>query len=128
MTDIADTEELPVDRSEAAAPVAPGLVERLHLTAARITEWRSDAALLRGVLTDTQGPVDPELLLAVEEATGKIYREIEAFDAMVANIDKKSHAAAGQIADVGDALRLVLLEITELGTAMYSRQSAPVAV
>ena len=107
---------------------APGLVERLHLTAERIVEWRADAALLRGVLAESEGPVDSELLLAVEETSGKIYREIDAFDAMVANIDKKSHAAAGQIAEVGDALRLILLEITELGTAMYSRQSVPAEV
>ena len=128
MTDTS-IEAMPTDHAEdAKPPVAPGLVERLHLTAARITEWRADASLLRGVLTDSEGPVDPQLLLAVEETTGKIYREIEAFDAMVANIDKKSHAAAGQIAEVGDALRLILLEIVELGTAMYSRQSIPVVV
>jgi hypothetical protein len=127
MTDTADNQEPPADLAE-AAPTSPGLVERLHLTAERIAEWRADAVLLRGVLADSEGPVDPALLLAVEEATGKIYREIEAFDAIVANIDKKSHAAAGQIASVGDALRLVLMEITELGTAMYSRQSIPVDV
>lgn len=121
-------EAMPIDHPEDAKPAAPGLVERLHLTAARIAEWRTDAALLRGVLAESAGPVDPELLLAIEETTGKIYREIEAFDAIVANIDKQSHSAAGLIAEVGDALRLVLMEITELGTAMYSRQSIPAEV
>lgn len=119
---------MPADPPEDAKPTTPGLVERLHLTAARIAEWRTDAALLRGVLAESTGPVDPELLLAVEETTGKIYHEVEAFDAIVANIDKQSHAAAGLIAEVGDALRLVLMEITELGSAMYSRQSIPVEV
>ena len=127
MTDTATGDHI-IEHVPEAAPAPTGLVERLHLTAERIAEWRLDAKRLRGVLAEAEGPVDPELLLAVEETTGKIYREIEAFDAIVANIDKKSHAAAGQIAEVGDALRLVLMEIVELGTAMYSRQSIPVAV
>lgn len=101
------------------------LRDRLHVTAERIAEWRADAKRLREVMGYTTGPVDRLVLLDMEETSGAIYREIEAFDALVADIDKQSHAAAGQIAEVGDALRLVLMEITELGTAMYSRETAP---
>ena len=99
------------------------IAARLHLTADRIAEWRSDAARLRGLLRESSGPVSQLLLLDVEETSGDIYREIAAFDALVADIDRQSHSAAGQIAEIGDSLRLVLMEITELGTAMYKPQS-----
>jgi hypothetical protein len=95
------------------------LAARLHLTAERIVEWRADAARLRAILRDSSGPVSQLALLDVEETSGDIYREIAEFDALLADIDRKSHAAAGQIAEIGDALRLVLMEITELGTKMY---------
>jgi hypothetical protein len=106
-----------------ANPDIAALRARLQLTADRIVEWRADAKRLREVMGYVEGPVDRLVLLDMEETSGAIYREIEEFDALVLDIDRKSHAAAGQIAEVGDALRLVLMEITELGTAMYSRET-----
>ena len=102
------------------------IADRLHLTASRIAEWKRDATRLRGILDERSGRIEPLIMLDVEETTGAIYREITAFDALVVDIDRKSHAAAGQIAEVGDALRLVLLSITELGTEMYARETADV--
>ncbi len=99
------------------------IADRLHLTASRITQWRRDAERLRAILDERPGPLEPLVMLDVEETSGAIYREIEAFDALLVDVDRKSHAAAGQIAEVGDALRLVLLSITELGTEMYARES-----
>ena len=99
------------------------IADRLRLTASRIAQWKLDAQRLRAILDDRPGPLEALVLLDVEETSGAIYREIEAFDALLVDIDRKSHAAAGQIAEVGDALRLVLLAITELGTEMYSRGS-----
>jgi hypothetical protein len=105
------------------------LAARLNLTAQRIAEWRLDAKRLKDILAVSHGPVDKLVLLDVEETSGAIYREIAAFDALVADIDKQSHAAAGLIAEVGDSLRLALMDITELGTSMYSRESvAPLEV
>jgi hypothetical protein len=103
------------------------IADRLHLTASRIAQWKLDAQRLRTILDERPGPLEALVLLDVEETSGAIYREIAAFDVLLGDIDRKSHAAAGQIADVGDALRLVLLSITELGTAMYSRQSGAAA-
>lgn len=100
------------------------IADRLHLTASRIAQWRLDAQRLSTILDERPGPLEPLVLLDVEETSGAIYREIEVFDALLVNVDRKSHAAAGQIAEVGDALRLVLLSITELGTKMYGRESA----
>lgn len=102
------------------------IADRLHLTASRIAEWKRDATRLRGILHQRSGRIEPLIMLDVEETTGAIYREITAFDALLADVDRKSHEAAGQIAEVGDALRLVLLSITELGTEMYARETADV--
>ena len=99
------------------------IADRLHLTASRIAQWQLDAQRLRAILDERPGPLEALVLLDVEETSGAIYREISAFDALLVDVDRKSHAAAGQIAEVGDALRLVLLTITELGTEMYGRQS-----
>ncbi len=98
------------------------IADRLHLTASRIAQWKLDAQRLRTILDERPGQLEALVLLDVEETSGAIYREIAAFDALLVDIDRKSHAAAGQIAEVGDALRLVLLQITELGTEMYGRQ------
>jgi hypothetical protein len=102
------------------------IADRLHLTASRIAQWKLDAERLRTILHERPGRLEPLLMLDVEETSGAIYREIDAFDALLADIDRKSHVAAGQIAEVGDALRLVLLAITELGTEMYARETADI--
>lgn len=103
------------------------IADRLHLTANRIDEWKRDAQRLRTILEERSGPLEPLIMLDVEETSGAIYREIDAFEALLADVDRKSHAAAGQIAEVGDALRLVLLAITELGTEMYARETGTLA-
>ena len=104
------------------------IADRLHLTASRIAQWKLDAKRLSTILHERPGRLEPLVLLDVEETTGAIYREITAFDALLADVDRKSHAAAGQIAEVGDALRLVLLSITELGTEMYARENTGIVV
>src|SRR6478609_1000843 len=102
------------------------IADRLHLTASRIAEWKRDAARLRAILHERSGRIEPLIMLDVEETASAIYREIDAFEALLVDVDRKSHEAAGQIAGVGDALRLVLLSITELGTEMYARETADV--
>lgn len=102
------------------------IAERLNLTASRIAQWQADARRLTAILNERPGPLESLVMLDVEETSTAIYSEIEAFDGLLVDIDLKSHAAAGQIAEVGDALRLVLLSITELGTAMYARETADV--
>ncbi len=102
------------------------IADRLHLTASRIAQWRLDAKRLNAILHDRPGRLEPLVMLDVEETTGAIYREIDAFEALLKDVDRKSHTAAGQIAEIGDALRLVLLSITELGTEMYARETADI--
>jgi hypothetical protein len=100
------------------------LRKRLTDVAADIERWRQEASGLRAAMHLPDAATDDALLLSVEETSSAIYLAIENFDELVRDIDRKSHVAAGQIAAVGDALRLVLMEITELGTRLYALRSA----
>jgi hypothetical protein len=99
------------------------LRQRLLAMAADIEQWRSEARRLRDAAQLPGAASDDVLLLSVEETSGAIYRGIAGFDELVLDVDRESHVAAGQVAEVGDALRLVLMEITELGTGLYSLRS-----
>ncbi len=101
------------------------LIERLRLMSNEIAVWREQMIALRSASRAPDAKTDDKLLLHVEETSGKIYEGIAEFDALLADIDRKSHAAAAQIVEVGDALRLILMEITELGTQLYALRSAP---
>ena len=108
--------------------MSDNLSARLSALSTEIAVWRSEAQRLDAAARLPNAKFDDELLLSVEETSGRIYEGIADFDALVVDIDKKSHAAAGQIAEVGDTMRLVLMEITELGTRLYSlRADGPAA-
>jgi hypothetical protein len=98
------------------------MVDRLRRTAARIAEWQAEADRLRATIGLTGR--DEEMLVEIEQTASAIYREIDAFDAIVEDIERQSPAAAGEIAEVGDALRLLLMEITELSIAAYALEPA----
>jgi peptidoglycan hydrolase CwlO-like protein len=104
---------------------AEELIERLRPIAARIVHWRSEAERIKALATDTleTKAVEDDRLQEVEQIAGQIYKEIEDFDALVAEVSDESPQAAAQLAEVGNALQLILLEITELGTSMYSVRS-----
>lgn len=97
--------------------------ERLRAFSAEIVRWRAESQRLDVAGKLPGARFDDALLLSAEETSGSIYAAIAKFDALVADIDKTSHVAAGQAAEVGDALRLLLMEITELGTRLYSLRS-----
>lgn len=99
------------------------LVSRLNGMATDVENWRSEANRLREAARQPEAATDNALLLSLEETSGAIYAGIDAFTELVEDVDRQSHAAAGQIAEVGDALRLLLMEITELGTGLYSLRS-----
>ncbi|HEV7718389.1 MAG TPA: hypothetical protein VGO70_05365 [Arsenicitalea sp.] len=101
------------------------LADGLHAIATKIELWRLTAKRLRefSKLADANQTVDQTQLQQVEEISGEIYREIAAFDLIVADVGKLSTESAAELGAVGDALRLVLLEITELGTHLYSISS-----
>ena len=68
-------------------------------------------------------PVAPSKLVYLESTASEIYTEIEAFTAASERY-KTGNPGADDATEIGDALRLLLLELTELGTKMYSSHSA----
>jgi hypothetical protein len=95
---------------------------RLNRTAARIEAWRAQAAQLQALVEAAQitRSVSDSLLQSVEETAGAIYAEIDAHEALKAELAAENPAAAAELAEVGEALHLVLMEITELSTQMYA--------
>jgi hypothetical protein len=98
--------------------------ESLEHFAQNIDKWRTEAARLRQ-RADRPKVADTETLVQVEDTAGDIYREIESFKTVVAGIAEQSPEAAGELAEVGETLHLLLLEITEQGTRLYSTRSNP---
>ena len=101
------------------------LIEKLRPIGERIQHWRSEAVRIREMTDETYetNAVEATRLQQVEEIAGQIYAEIEGFDALVAEVSDESPSAAAELAVVSNALQLILLEITELGTGMYSVHS-----
>ena len=103
------------------------IAERLRHFGANIEKWRGEAARLKQlVVASRKEPVDEAQLTALEETAGAIYRDISGFNDAVAEVAAKSPEAAAELAPVSDAIRLVLLEITELGVRLYGEHSGMV--
>ncbi len=102
------------------------VAERLQQYGTHIGGWREDAAKLRAraALVSGATPAETEELVALEKTATDIHDEIAGFKETVAEIAATSPAAAGELADVGETLHLLLLEITEIGTGMYRSRSA----
>lgn len=103
------------------------LRQRLEAIATDIDSWRREANRIREAMKRPGVVSDDEFLVSIEETCGEIYRGIDDFDQLVVDINTSSQTAAGQVAEVGDALRLVLMEITELGTRLYGLRSPDIS-
>lgn len=90
--------------------------------AQNIEKWRLQLGLLRVEVAEKRA-ASTELLVDVEHTAGEMYREIESFKAVVADVATQSVDAAGELAQIGETLHLLLLELTELGTKLYSTRS-----
>ena len=100
------------------------IAERLRHFGDNIEKWRAEAARLKQLaLARREDLVDEAQLTELEETAGSIYQDINGFSDTVAEVAAKSPAAAAELAPVSDAIRLVLLEITELGVRLYSEHS-----
>ena len=106
---------------------AVDLTNRLRPFGENLVEWRQAAASLRIKVEEAikAKSVDAETLTETEQSADKIYEAIDRFDALKSEVAETSPRAAEQLAEVGDALRLVLLEMTELTTRLYSVRSVP---
>jgi hypothetical protein len=101
------------------------LIASLRATGDKIEYWRERGRRVRGLANEALDThqVKAERLLEVEETSTEIYQAIADFDRLVEEVSHTSLVAAGELAAVGDSLHLALLEITELGTTMYSVRS-----
>lgn len=98
------------------------LADRLRPIAGKIAGWRADAERISLMMVEASesNSDDPAALERIEETAGAIFQEIEVFRLLLADIALSSPKAAGELAGVNDELHLVLMEITELSTRMYS--------
>lgn len=99
--------------------------DRLKALGNDLVRWRAEADRLRTIADAAleSQHVEEEALVNVEQSAGLLYAEIEAFNALLRDVASKSPAAASELATVDDALRLLLLDVTELGTRLYSIRS-----
>ena len=91
----------------------------------RVEEWRAKGERIRQLANEALDTREAreDRLHEVEETAGEIYQAIAEFKKLVAEVADQSPVAAGELAAFDDALHLVLLGITELGTLMYSVRS-----
>ena len=101
------------------------LADRLRPMAGKVIIWRAEAQRIRLIAMEAseRSTADPAVLEGIEETAGALYKEIEQFRLLLEDTVKASPNAAGELAEIDDALRLMLMEITELGTQMYSIHS-----
>jgi hypothetical protein len=107
----------------------PNFTERLQALGADLVRWRAEADRLKTIADAAleSRHVEEEALVNVEHSAGMLYAEIEEFDALLRDVANTSPAAASELATVDDALRLLLLDVTELGTRLYSIRSMTTA-
>lgn len=104
---------------------APTFADRLKALGADLVRWRAEADRLRVLTYEALSAqhVEQEMLVNVERSQTLLYTEIEAFNVLLQEVERQSPAAAGELATVDSALRLLLLDVTELGTRLYSIRS-----
>ena len=107
-------------------PANAEVIARLRKFGQNLEKWRKAAQGFRRLADEAVATkkVDEAQLLDLERTAGDIYEEIATFNKLVPEIAIESPTAAAELAAVGEALQLVLLDMTETGTRMYSVRSA----
>ena len=100
------------------------LAQRLEPFIANVAEYRSNAKTLAFLAGQAGHPVSDEVLHRVEEIAEDIRSDVVRLADLVKSLRKASAVDIALTTEVEDALRLVLLEITETGTKLYSKRSA----
>jgi hypothetical protein len=103
----------------------PTLSERLKQFGTRLASLHLQADALRLIADSAliSGVIETETLVEAENSSGALYDEISAFKVVLAEVEGTSPVAAGQLGPVSDALHVLLLEVTEIGTRLYSVRS-----
>jgi septal ring factor EnvC (AmiA/AmiB activator) len=97
----------------------------LGQTDRRLDHWRMQASQLRSLVEAARiaQMVNDDLLASVEETSEAIYAEIASLVKVINEKSAGSAETAARLQKANDDLHLVLMEITELGTAMYAVRS-----
>lgn len=101
----------------------PILAQRLEPFMINIAEYRADAKVLAVLTAQPSHQVSDEALVRVEEISEEIRSDVARFSELIKSLRNPSPTDLALVAEVEDALRLVLLEITETGTKLYSVRS-----
>lgn len=91
---------------------------------ANVAEYRSDAKMLAFLAGQEGQPAGDGVLVRVEQIAEDIRSDLVRLAGLVKSLRKKTALDIALTTEVEDALRLVLLEITETGTKLYSKHSA----
>lgn len=103
---------------------SPDLAQRLEPFMANIAEYRATATVLAALAAQQSHQVSDEALVRVEEISDDVRSDIARLADLIGSLGSPAAADLALTAEVEDALRLVLLEITETGTRLYSVRSA----
>lgn len=101
----------------------PDLARRLKPFLENIEEYRANAKLLTALAGQPSHQVSDEVLLRVEEISDEIQSDVARLSQLVDSLRDPSPSDVALTTEVADALRLVLLEVTETGTRLYSVRS-----
>jgi hypothetical protein len=109
---------------------AEDLAQLLAETPAKLSGWKAQARQLSLLLVAAriEGAVSDDLHATIERTCSDLYDEIQLCSAATKQVAETSQAAAAELAPLEDELRLVLLQITELSTALYAIHSGQVEV
>ncbi len=97
------------------------LDDLISTTQGRIDAWRAQARVIADQATaaEQRGAVDPEDLVFIEQLATAMFKEMADLDAARDGLGALDEEEINRFARIGDGVRLVLLEITELGNRMY---------
>ena len=101
----------------------PDLAACLEPFLANIADYRSVAKMLAALAAQEEHQVNNEVLLRVEEISEDIRSDVDRLTKLIESLGHPSATDLALTTEVDDALRLVLLEVTETGTKLYSARS-----
>jgi hypothetical protein len=104
---------------------AGDLSRQLEPFLANAAEYRSDAKMLAALAAQASHRISPEVLLRVEEISDDIQSDIVRLSELIKSLGNPSPTDVALTTEVADTLRLLLLEVTETGTKLYSVHSGP---
>ena len=102
---------------------SPDLARQLEPFIANVAEYRSAAKVLATLVVQDAHNVSNEVLLRVEEISDEIQSDVARLSEVIKSRRNLTATDLALVTEVEDALRLLLLEVTETGTKLYGKRS-----